>query len=354
MKLMKQILPSDSQLTYMGRIDFDNPDAPVFVHPCSCVMLRFRGSSIACNITNIHSFYENSVGVVLDGQQKKFVLNDSDTTELVLGEGLSDDIHELILFKRMDACHHFVLNSFQLPENGELLAAPQLPVRKMEFYGDSVTAGEVSEAVEYCGQPDPQHNGEYSNSWYSYAWCTARRLNAQIHDVAAGGIALLEGTGYFCAPKLYGMEYMYDKIQYNPYIAPPKTWDFSGYRPHVVVVAIGQNDNHPENYMLSGIENEKAMNWRAHYRDFIRTLRTRYPNAEIILSTTILNHDAHWDQAINAVCQELNDPKVHHFLYSNNGCGTHGHIRIPEAEKMADELSSFIESLGEKVWEDAL
>ena len=51
------------------------------------------------------------------------------------------------------------------------------------MYGDSVSAGEVSEAVEYTGKPDPEHNGQYSNSWYSYAWMTARRLDAEIHDI---------------------------------------------------------------------------------------------------------------------------------------------------------------------------
>ena len=48
----------------------------------------------------------------------------------------------------------------------------------------------------------------------------------------------------------------------------------------------------------------------------------------------------------------MKDKHVHHFLYINNGSGTHGHIRIPEAEKMAEELSGFIESLGEEIWKD--
>jgi len=51
------------------------------------------------------------------------------------------------------------------------------------------------------------------------------------------------------------------------------------------------------------------------------------------------------------VWQELGDEKIHHFLYSKNGCGTHGHIRIPEAEQMGKELSAFIDSLP-GVWED--
>ncbi|MGN1155815.1 MAG: electron transporter RnfD, partial [Agathobacter sp.] len=98
---------------------------------------------------------------------------------------------------------------------------------------------------------------------------------------------------------------------------------------------------------------EKAINWRNHYESFIRKLREIYPNAHIILSTTILNHHKNWDDSIEEVCRRLQDAKVHHFLYSNNGCGTHGHIRIPEAEKMAEELSAYIDSLGKDVWEDA-
>ena len=44
-----------------------------------------------------------------------------------------------------------------------------LPERRIKVYGDSVSAGEVSEAVDYTRKEDPEHNGEYSNSWYSYA-----------------------------------------------------------------------------------------------------------------------------------------------------------------------------------------
>lgn len=348
------IFPSDSNLRYMGRIDFSDLDAPVFVYPCTNVTIRFMGCAITCVVTNVHSYYENSVGVILDGVQKKWILSDSDERQTLVLDGLSEGEHELMLFKRMDACHYLVFHGFVLDNTGTVLPAPKLPKRRIEVYGDSVSAGEVCEAVDFCGQADPPHNGEYSNSWYSYSWLTARRLNAQIHDIAQGGIALLEGTGYFCGPKYLGMEEMYDKIQYYPHLPGIKQWDFQKFQPHVVIVAIGQNDNHPDDYMVQDIDNPKAMEWRRHYAAFIRQLRILYPGAEIILSTTILNHGQNWDRAIDAVCVELNDPKVHHFLYSNNGCGTHGHIRIPEAEKMADELSSYIRSLGDQIWEDAV
>lgn len=348
----KRILPDDPMLQYMGRIDDSNPAAPVFVYPCSHVKIRFRGTAIGLDVTNLHNFYENSLGLILDGVQSKIILPDTGRAVIPLAEDLPEGEHELMLFKRMDGCHYFIFHGFLLPQSAQVLPLPEKPKRKMEFYGDSVTAGEVSELVSHCGMADPAHNGEYSNSFYSYAWCAARMLNAQLHDVAQGGIALLPGTGYYCAPQLIGMEQMYDKIQCNPYLAPTELWDFSRYTPHVVVVAIGQNDSHPEDYMAQGIDNPMAMNWRTHYAAFIRRLRALYPKATIILATTILNHDPNWDAAIDAVCRELADDKIHHFLYSNNGSGTPGHIRRPEAEKMAEELSAYIESLGEELWED--
>ena len=76
-----------------------------------------------------------------------------------------------------------------------------------------------------------------------------------------------------------------------------------------------------------------------------------YPKATFILTTTILEHNENWDISIEEVCKTVNSPRVHHFLYSQNGKGTPGHIRIPEAEQMSKELTAFIESLGEKIWD---
>ena len=191
----KRVSPRDQMLQYMGRIDFDDPEAPVFVYPCTNVTLRFRGRAVMLDVTNLHSFYENSVGVILDGVQRKLLLPESGRAIISVGEELSEDVHELMVFKRMDACHHVVFHGFLLPEDAQVLEPPQKPHRRMEFYGDSVTAGEVSELEDYCGKADPPHNGEFSNSYHSYAWYTARKLNAQLHDVAQGGIALLPGTG---------------------------------------------------------------------------------------------------------------------------------------------------------------
>jgi hypothetical protein len=93
-------------------------------------------------------------------------------------EGSSEDEHEVLLFKCQDSCHMVQLHGFLGSSDLELLPCATLPFRRIEVYGDSVSAGEVSEAVDYCGQQDPVHKGEYSNSYYFYARLTARKLGA--------------------------------------------------------------------------------------------------------------------------------------------------------------------------------
>lgn len=344
------ILPDDGHLQYSGRIDFTDAKAPVMIWPCSSVRFRFRGSSVGVTVYNRREYWSSYLGYLIDGRQGKVRLPESGRASFTLAEGLADTEHEVILFKRMDACHLLTLLGIELSEGAVLCEPPDRPERRIEVYGDSVSAGEVSEAIDYIGQPDPVHDGEYSNSYYSYAWLTARKLRAEIHDVAQGGIALLHGTGWFHEPDAIGMEEAYDKLQYNPSLGEVTEWDFSRYTPHVVIVAVGQNDNHPEDYMAADYRGAKAQQWREGYRGFVRRLREIYPAAWIVLTTTILEHDANWDRAIEEVCRYVADERVRHFMYSKNGRGTPGHIRIPEAEQMAEELAAFIGSLGEAVW----
>ncbi len=349
----KLITPEDPALTYTGRIDFSDRLAPVFVYPASSIELDFTGTSCEVILENKNSYWDNYLGFLLDGKQGRIELDKQEGVKTYrLAEGLEEGKHSLMLFKRMDSCHIFIFHGFLLDFDSIIIPCASKSARRIEVYGDSVSAGEVSEAVEYVGKADPQHNGEYSNSYYSYAWFTARRLNARLHDIAQGGISLLDGTGYFHAPDTMGILSTYDKIEYHPDLSQVKLWDFSLYRPQVVIVAIGQNDKHPQDYMKEDIACDKAEFWRLKYKEFILKLREHYPRALIILSTTILKHDPSWDTAIDMVCRELDDPKIKHFLYSNNGEGTDGHIRISEAEQMSEELASFIEAFGDEIWRD--
>ena len=283
------ISPDDKRLQYCGRIDFDDPKAPVLVYAASFVQIRFTGTEISVTLANKRAYWSSRMGYILDGKQGQFLLtSDSDAKTYVIAEGLEPTEHTLTLFKRMDSCHIVTLLGFELGSDAEVLTPAPLPSRKIEVFGDSVSCGEVSEAVDYVGKPDPEHDGEYSNSWYSYAWMTARNLHAQLHDSSQGGIALLDKTGWFMEPDYLGIESCYDKIEYQPELSEVKPWDFSRYTPDVVIFAFGQNDNHPDDYMAEDYNSARKVGLIAITLDENEQLigvELTDGNSEIILAT---------------------------------------------------------------------
>lgn len=347
-----RIEANNEKLQYCGRIDWSNPKEPIFVYPCTSLGMRFTGNVLKIHVRNVKAYWDNFLGCVMDGKQMTLALPKEGAA--VLDIPVSDTetgIHDILFFKRQDSCHEMAVLELEIGEDEQLLNMPAKPKRKIEVYGDSVSAGEVSEAVDYVGKEDPEHNGEYSNSWYSYAWMTARKLNAQIHDVSQGGIALIDKTGWFYEPNAIGMETAWDKIRYNPVFGETMDWDFSKYTPQVVIVAIGQNDSHPQDYMKEDYNGEQAVTWREHYRMFLGKLRKQYPDAHIVCCTTLLMHDEAWDHSIKQAVREMDDTKITQYVFERNGRGTPGHLRISEAEEMAEELVAYIENLHVEGWE---
>lgn len=53
-------------------------------------------------------------------------------------ESVSGTEHEVLLFKRQDACHEFALLRLELAEDGELLELPPRSERRIEVYGDRI------------------------------------------------------------------------------------------------------------------------------------------------------------------------------------------------------------------------
>lgn len=347
------IPPQHPAIRTMGRIDAAAPSRPIWVYPYTQARFRCTGTAIGITLVNHWNYGESHVGAIVDGMQSRIRIpvNDEPIT-LTVADHLPDIEHEVTIFKRQDGEHYIELLGFALDDGAQILppADPE-PVRRIEIYGDSVSCGERNEAVRYTGMADPETDlSPYSNAWYSYGAITARNLGAQLHDVAQGGAALLDGIGWFNGPDYIGMEDIWDRIEYNPALGETKPWDFSRYTPHVVIIALGQNDAHPDDFMASDYHGAQARHWRARYADFIRALRERYPAALIVCATTVLRHDEAWDRAIDEVCCGIGDPKVTHFTYSRNGSATPGHPRIAEHEEMARELTAYLEGFGDDLW----
>lgn len=336
----------------MGRFDRSS-DSTKLYHAGSQVRLKFSGTSLFTVINCTVLWGTLHLGVIIDGEMKEVPLssyNNGEEITVVAAAGLDEGVHEIIIYKRHAA--NQVLSFVSFETDGEFLTPYPLPELKLEVYGDSVCAGEVIEAVEYVGQCDPEgHESRYDNVWESFVMQTARNIGAQIHNICQGGIAVLNGTGYFHAPDFTGLESTFDKTCYFPEGGEITKWDYGRYCPDIVIIAVGQNDKHDginDNDDINIADSEYRKKWKDAYKKIVRELDGHYKNsAKFVLTTTVLMHDAEWDNAIEEIKNELNAEgiKSYHNLFSRNGAATPGHPRLPEHNEMAEELTEFIQSI---------
>lgn len=341
-------------IQYTGRMDFTDPKSVLMIYPGSYIKVRFEGSSISLRFSQEESDWGNYIGYIIDDIIEGKILLEENTEDksYKIIDGLEDKEHLLTIFRRADFTRgRCFFNGVILEPGKSLLPPPPRPGRRIEVYGDSITAGEVSEAYGYEGKLDPEETAHLSNAWYSYANILARMLEAEIHNVGQGGLALQDGYGYCCQPDTIGLETTFDKLIHIPYLGGYTYWDFKKYTPHIVIIAIGQNDSstHPD-----VVYDEKLRTiWKEKYLHILRTLRNHHKDAYFILTTSLMYHDIAWDDLIEEIRIEFNDPKVKTYRYKRLGKGTPGHIRRSEAQEMAEELALFIGTLDDP-WQEEI
>ena len=59
--MVRNIEPDDPMLQYSGRIDDDDPKAPVLIYAASWVKMIFTGTSVAVTLANHHAYWTNAV-----------------------------------------------------------------------------------------------------------------------------------------------------------------------------------------------------------------------------------------------------------------------------------------------------
>lgn len=339
---------NDPKVLYMGRTDVSERETKLY-WAGSQAEVKFRGTKLSAVVNSTALWGRLQFGIVADGEMSGVPLayeNNGKDIAVTLAEGLPEGEHTVVLYKRHAANQLLSVKSFET--DGEFLEPDPLPKLKIEVYGDSVCAGEVIEAYDMVGQCDPEnHDSVYDNVRNSFVMQTARNLNAQIHNICQGGIALFDGTGYFHAPDFIGLESVYDKVCYFPEGGEPTVWDFRRYVPDIVIIAIGQNDKHNGKTDSDDIDiSDPATRrkWKVAYQKLVRSLSDSYGDVKFVLTTTVLMHDAEWDKAIEEIKNELceNGIKTYHNLFSRNGAATPGHPRLAEHDEMARELTAFI------------
>lgn len=331
-----QFVPyKNNKIQYQGRIPHSN-DAAQLTWPGTSITISFKGTSIAGDFKD--SDTSNYYNLFIDQKLKSKIHFDTTRKTYQLAENLSFGKHTVQLFKITEwdkGKTNFY--GFELEKNAKLLHPPALPKRKIEFYGNSITCGY---AVEDKFKDNPI--GFFENSYVAYAAITARYFNAQYQLIAKSGIGVMVSWFPLIMPE------MYDRL--DPLDANSK-WDFSKYTPDIVVINLLQNDswliknpNHPEFKHRFGETKPSEEFIIQSYQNFVKTIRVKYPKAQIICmmgNMDITKKDSLWPNYVEKAIVGLKDSKIHTLIVPFKE--TPGHPKIKEQQDLANSLINFID-----------
>lgn len=331
------ISPADPQLAYVGRVSINNLGNAVFTYPGIQIHALFTGNSVGM-LTKPGSGY---FMIEIDDREP-FKVQSTKTASLVpLADDLGEGTHRLtITYANEGLTMKPEFRGLRLDEGASLAGKPELPTRKMEFIGNSITCGLGNE-----GNPN-EKKFDYSkqNQYYTYEAIAARELNAQCQVVARSGIGIYRNNNGNVYGDKNNMQGVYPYTQFG---MTGEKWDFSKYQPDVVCVNLGTNDTTNPRYE-TGLLTEA-------FKKFIKTLRGHYPNAKIVLLTgSMLKGQRLKDvqqaqiDAMEALKAE-GETQVYRFDFTPDdgslGWGLFKHPSAKRHAKMAEELVPFIREI---------
>lgn len=331
------IKSSNSQIAYSGRVDTSQVNGVALYWSGTSIKFNFEGESIAAVFKDEKG--DNYYNIIIDNDTP-FILRPTATKGYYkLASKLSKGKHTVEIFKRTEWNRGKTsFYGFQIKGNPKLLPKELTQQKKIEFYGNSITAGYAIE--DFSGKDSP--DSTYTNNYLSYAAITARHFKADYHCICKSGIGIT--VSWF--PEI--MPEIYDRL--NP-LNPNSKWDFSLYKPDIVVINLLQNDswivNTPENDEYKKRFGNKAPDAAyiiSAYQKFIAQLRNHYPRAHIICtlgSMDAVKEGSKWIGYIKTAVANLNDKKIHtHFMpYIEASI----HPSIQDHEEMANSLIEFIQ-----------
>ncbi|WP_034043037.1 SGNH/GDSL hydrolase family protein [Wocania ichthyoenteri] len=328
---------SDFEIEYCGRVDTTKIKAAELYWSGTSIKMNFEGESIQALLKDESG--DNYYNVIIDNDSVFILRPDKIKQFYQLASNLPKGKHSIEIFKRTEWNRGKTsFYGFKINNKARSLPKPAPKQRKIEFYGNSITAGYAIEDLSEKDSPD----STYTNNYLSYAAITARHYDAEYQCICKSGIGITVSWHPLIMPEMY-----------NRLIPEDSTsqWDFSLYQPDMVVVNLLQNDswlvNMPEyaefkkRFGNKTPDEEYIIN---AYQQFIVDLRRHYPNTSIICSLGSMDaakEGSKWIDYINSAVTNLNDKKIYtHFMPYIKAAA---HPSIEDQQIMSNSLIEFID-----------
>ncbi|MGW7756944.1 GDSL-type esterase/lipase family protein [Streptomyces violaceusniger] len=233
---------TDPNIVYTGRWDLGSATAAVPNWTGGYLQTAFTGTTVKIKARDAVNFYAS-----VDGGADVFYAGVRGTVNLT-PTPLPQGNHTLrVSYRSGDTVFQgLVLDS------GAGTVAPRVPSGLIEFVGDSITAGALTDRLALD----------------SYGWKTGEQLGMRHTQIARSGYCLVGKDG--CV----GLAAQFFKTASTG----DQNWDFSRYQASAVVINLGTNDI---GHGVTGAEFQSA------YTALLRDIRAKYPNAALFAVQTL-------------------------------------------------------------------
>lgn len=327
---------TDPEIKYMGRV-LPTDSGVTFTYPGVTAMVAFRGTGLSMQARPGSGYF-----VVEIDKEDPFKIHFNDTTSSIV---LATDMENRRHFARIVYAQEGyevkpLIRSFTIDGPEASIAEARRPRGpRIEFIGNSITCGYGSEATD----PHTHFSYDTEDHTLSYAYLTARKLDADFNIVARSGIGIYrsyggprEGTPEQTMPGEYDRTLLYQ---------PQPLWNHASFHPDIICLNLGTNDTSLDNYDIGLFE--------THAREFVAKLRRLHPGARIVLLTGSMLHGQALADVRSALDAVAADPEINpggayvvRFDMSEQtgalGYGADYHPSALQHRKMSSELTPFL------------
>ncbi|MCM1314816.1 MAG: GDSL-type esterase/lipase family protein [Alistipes senegalensis] len=338
---------TEDYVKYTGRNYYDGKSAWL-VQSGSAVEFTVSAKSAEVTITGDHSInndekYRPRYAVIIDGEiVLDEVLNEKSKTVKLFDEKVSRTADVKII--HLSEANNGAVGVSEIKTVSDS-PAPVVPVPEkelsIEFIGDSITCAygvEGKSAYE-------NFSTTTENFMKSYAYLTAKKLNADYSAVSYSGHGIISGyseDGKINTNSLVPSYYK-DYGSLNDYAKP---WDFTKKPNDVVVINLGTNDY---SYVSKDFDN-RSQEYVDGYVEFLETVRECNPDAYIICTMGIMGGQEMCpliEQAVSDFSKKNNDKKIMSYEspiqnFNDDGIGSDWHPSEVTQQKNAYILADKI------------
>jgi hypothetical protein len=342
------ISPADPSIVYVGRTQIYNADPfPGIQFAWSGVRMDF--SFTGTSLTFFIEASEVQFDVIIDNGDSQLLIPEEGISTYILAQGLTGVSHSCSFRKRTEPYSNppAVITSISLDAGAKISPPAVIYRRNIEVIGDSITCG-----YGILGStPTCPFSFDTEDFFGTYASLLALQFEANINVVAWSGKGLVRNYGDVnpTSPDPMPTFYPYS-INLNQ--GAEGLWNFSQYRPDVVLINLGTND-------FSTQPSPPPQVFIDAYLDFIDYIRKVYPNSEkdsfpniaLLCGPLIGDPCCSLVEQVASICRERGDDQIHYVdltgvaLVDPDDYGCSYHPNINGHRKIANSVIPAVQAI---------